>query len=73
MNFTILRFDSIDSTNTEAANQARRGANEGLCITAKQQTAGRGRHGRTWISPENAGLYFSILCARKSKCNFCRF
>lgn len=61
MNFTILQFDSLDSTNTEALNQARRGADEGLCVVARQQTAGRGRHGRTWISEEDAGLYFSFV------------
>jgi len=65
MNITILRFDSLPSTNTEALNQARRGANEGLCVVAKQQTAGRGRHGRVWISPANAGLYFSIVLRPK--------
>ena len=48
MNFTILRFDSIESTNTEAVNQAKRGAEEGLCIVAERQTAGRGRRGRNW-------------------------
>ncbi len=61
MNFTILRFDSINSTNTEALNQAKRGAEEGLCVVARQQTAGRGRHGRRWISEKDAGLYFSIV------------
>ena len=61
MNFTILHFDSIGSTNTEALRQARLGADAGLCIVARQQTAGRGRHGRTWISPEDAGLYMSII------------
>lgn len=61
MNFTILRFDTIESTNTEAINQAKRGADEGLCIVAKRQTAGRGRFGRVWISEENAGLYFSLI------------
>ena len=61
MNFTILRFDSIGSTNTEALNQARQGADEGLCVVAKQQTAGRGRHGREWISDMDAGLYFSLI------------
>ena len=61
MNFTILRFDSIESTNTEAANQARQGADEGLCVIARQQSAGRGRHGRTWVSETDAGLYFSIV------------
>jgi len=61
MKFTILRFDELDSTNTEAVNQAKNGADEGLCIVAGHQTAGRGRHGRTWISEKNAGLYFSIV------------
>jgi BirA family biotin operon repressor/biotin-[acetyl-CoA-carboxylase] ligase len=58
---TILRFNSLPSTNTEAANQAMRGAAEGLCIVAREQTAGRGREGRTWISPRDSGLYFSIV------------
>lgn len=61
MNFTILHFDAIESTNTEAVNQARRGADEGLCVVARAQTAGRGRHGRRWISEKDAGLYFSIV------------
>jgi BirA family biotin operon repressor/biotin-[acetyl-CoA-carboxylase] ligase len=58
---TILRFDSLDSTNTEAARQARRGAPEGLCIVAREQTAGRGRQERVWISPAGAGLYCSTI------------
>lgn len=57
----ILRFDSLDSTNTEAARQALGGAQEGLCIVAREQTAGRGRQERVWISPANAGLYCSIV------------
>ncbi len=61
MNITILRFDTLDSTNTEAANQARLGAAEGLCVIARRQTAGRGRQGREWVSSEDAGLYFSIV------------
>ena len=70
MRFTILKFDSLDSTNSEAVNQAKRGANEGLCVVAKRQTAGRGRHGRIWISPENAGLYFSIVLRPKIEMRF---
>lgn len=61
MKFNLLRFDSVGSTNTEAIKQAKLGVDEGLCIVAKMQTAGRGRYGREWISPENAGLYFSIV------------
>lgn len=58
---TILRYDSLPSTNTEAANQAARGAPEGLCVVAREQTRGRGRQERVWASPPDAGLYFSIV------------
>ena len=58
---TILRFDSIDSTNLEAMRQARSGAPEGLCVTAREQSEGRGRLARGWESPKDAGLYFSIV------------
>src|SRR5882724_900885 len=57
----ILRFDSLDSTNLEAMRQARAGAPEGLCIIAREQTRGRGRLDRSWQSPKDAGLYFSIV------------
>jgi BirA family biotin operon repressor/biotin-[acetyl-CoA-carboxylase] ligase len=70
MNFTILRFDTLESTNTEAVNQAKRGADEGLCVIAKKQTAGRGRHRRTWISEKDAGLYFSIVLRPKIETRF---
>lgn len=58
---TILRFDSLDSTNLEAMRQARMGGQEGLCIIAAEQTRGRGRLDRSWQSPKGAGLYFSIV------------
>ena len=61
MIFNILHFDTLASTNTEAAEQARRGAAEGLCIVAGQQTAGRGRHGREWLSEKGSGVYMSIV------------
>ncbi len=61
MNVTLLRFDVLDSTNTEAARHARAGVDEGLSVLARRQTAGRGRRGRTWLSEEDAGLYFSIV------------
>ena len=70
MNLTILRFETLDSTNTEAVRQAKQGANEGLCIVAEQQTAGRGRHGRSWISPKDAGIYFSIVLRPKIENKF---
>ncbi len=57
----ILQFDSLASTNLEAARQAIEGAAEGVCVVAAEQTAGRGRLQREWVSPKNAGLYFSII------------
>lgn len=70
MKFTILQFDSLPSTNTEAANQARIGADEGLCVVARQQTQGRGRRERTWHSPPDAGIYFSAVLRPKIKNEF---
>ncbi len=61
LEFQTLRFDSLASTNLEATRRAREGAAEGLCIVASEQTAGRGRLGRLWLSPRNAGLYCSTL------------
>ena len=57
----ILRFDSLPSTNVEAASRAVEGAPEGLCVMASEQTAGRGRMERQWVSPKGAGLYCSII------------
>jgi len=57
----ILRFDSLPSTNVEAARRAVDGAAEGLCVVAREQTAGRGRLQRQWISPKDSGLYFSLV------------
>lgn len=58
---TVFRFESLPSTNLEAARRAVQGAPEGLCIVAAEQTSGRGRLGRQWVSPKGAGLYFSIV------------
>jgi BirA family biotin operon repressor/biotin-[acetyl-CoA-carboxylase] ligase len=57
----VLRFDSLPSTNLEAARRAVEGAAEGLCVVAGEQTEGRGRLQREWVSPKGAGLYFSII------------
>ncbi len=49
------------STSDEAARLARDGAPHGAIVTADEQTAGRGRVGRTWVSPPGANLYLSIV------------
>lgn len=53
--------DQIDSTNTRAAQLARDGAAEGTLVLARQQTAGRGRQGRSWSSPPDAGIALSVI------------
>jgi len=49
------------STNADLLDRARRGEPEGLVIAAEEQSAGRGRMGRTWVSPPRAALTFSLL------------
>lgn len=57
----IIRLDSIDSTNTYLMSLAANGAQEGLVVIADQQTAGRGRRGRSFQSTGGLGLYMSVL------------
>lgn len=54
-------FDSVDSTNLLAKRMAAQGAPHGTLLLATHQTAGRGRLGRSFHSPENQGLYVSLL------------
>jgi BirA family biotin operon repressor/biotin-[acetyl-CoA-carboxylase] ligase len=54
-------LSTTSSTNDVAARLAERGAEEGTTVVAETQTAGRGRHGRTWFSPAGAGLYVSLV------------
>lgn len=61
MDVRILRYDTIDSTNNEAAKQARGGAGEGLCIVADEQSSGKGRQGRMWVSERGSGVFLSII------------
>lgn len=54
-------FDSIGSTNDEAARWAAAGAPDLALVTADEQTAGRGRMGRRWITPPGSALAFSLV------------
>ena len=49
------------STNADLVARARDGAPEGAVLVAEEQTAGRGRMGRSWLSPPRAALTFSVL------------
>lgn len=57
----IHTFDTVDSTNTACKRLAMEGAPDGTVAVADQQSAGRGRLGRSFQSPEGLGLYLSIL------------
>lgn len=57
----IQIHDQIDSTNARLMAEAQGGASSGTVCLAERQTAGRGRRGRTWISPFGSNLYLSVL------------
>jgi BirA family biotin operon repressor/biotin-[acetyl-CoA-carboxylase] ligase len=58
--WTLVAFDSVGSTNDEAARLADAGATEGTVVWAREQTGGRGRRGRQWASPVG-NLYSSTI------------
>jgi BirA family biotin operon repressor/biotin-[acetyl-CoA-carboxylase] ligase len=60
--YAVASFDEIDSTNEEARRRAAAGERGPLWIWAKRQTAGRGRRGREWSSPEG-NLAATLLIA----------
>src|SRR4030042_2074249 len=58
---SIQYYQTIGSTNTEAVNLARQGVEEWTVVAAAEQTAGKGRFQRQWISQAGAGLWFSVI------------
>ena len=54
-------FESIDSTNEEAKRRGEAGAPDGSIYVADNQTNGKGRRGRTWLSPSGEDIFFTIL------------
>ncbi len=54
-------FQAINSTNTYARELAESSSVSGAVILAEQQTAGRGRRGKNWVSPFAANIYLSIV------------
>ena len=57
----IVFFDTIDSTNKILRQAAARGAVAGTVVLAEEQTDGRGRLNRVWVSPPGVGIYLSVL------------
>ncbi len=58
--YRLLTLDTVGSTNDEAGARAAAGEGHGLVVLARSQNAGRGRRGRTWVSPDG-NLHVSIL------------
>lgn len=58
--YRLAAFDVLDSTNGEAARAAAAGEGHGLFVWAKEQTAGRGRRNRSWVS-KPGNLFVSVL------------
>lgn len=52
---------SVDSTNATLRSLADGGESEGTVVVSDEQTAGRGRAGRSWFSPPGQGLWLSVL------------
>lgn len=58
-------FEVTDSTNQRIHDFARNGRGNGLLAVCEEQTGGRGRRGRTWISPPGTGIWMSLLLRPK--------
>jgi BirA family biotin operon repressor/biotin-[acetyl-CoA-carboxylase] ligase len=58
---SIHFHESVPSTNAAAFRLAADGAEHGEVVITEQQTAGKGRRGRTWVSPKGLNLYFSAI------------
>jgi len=61
MGHPCIRYDVTDSTNIRAEQLADAGAVHGTLVYAKEQTMGKGRRGRSWISPPGKAIYMSLL------------
>ncbi|HME12377.1 MAG TPA: biotin--[acetyl-CoA-carboxylase] ligase [Candidatus Acidoferrum sp.] len=61
----VLHFFRTDSTNRVAFDLGQGGEAEGAVVVAEEQTAGRGRAGRSWVSERAAGIYVTLLLRPK--------
>jgi len=57
----IVYYDSIGSTNSKAKDLAEKNEEHGTVIISEEQTLGRGRLGRNWVSPKYKGIWMSII------------
>lgn len=57
----VVCYKVTDSTNLRIRQMGDEGAPAGTLVVAEEQTAGRGRRGRTWKSPAEEGIFMSVL------------
>ena len=57
----VLYFDTIDSTNTKAQELAEKGYPSGTLVVADKQDSGKGRRGRSWVSPSGTGIFMTLM------------
>ena len=71
MELTRIHFDTIDSTNTWAKQNAHKLESDKITlVTTDTQTAGRGRFKRKWVSPPHQNIYASFCFFISSNINF---
>ncbi|MCU1726430.1 bifunctional biotin--[acetyl-CoA-carboxylase] ligase/biotin operon repressor BirA [Pseudomonas sp. 7P_10.2_Bac1] len=59
--YPVFIHESLDSTNAEAMRQIAAGMQSPFAVVAEQQSAGRGRRGRKWVSPFAENIYYSLV------------
>jgi BirA family biotin operon repressor/biotin-[acetyl-CoA-carboxylase] ligase len=70
-NIYFIHFDTIDSTNTwTKKNASTLDPNQLTCVTALEQTAGRGRFNRKWISPKDQNIYATLYFCMPHSCPY---
>lgn len=62
-NYAVFVYDTIGSTNVEAREIAKQ-IDKNIIVCSEEQTQGKGRQGKSFYSPKNTGLYFSVVLPR---------
>lgn len=57
----VLYFDTIDSTNIKAQELVEKGYPSGTLVVADKQESGKGRRGRSWVSPSGTGIFMTLM------------
>ena len=61
MGRNFIHYDEVDSTNIQCRRECSNKPIEGMVIVAEEQTSGKGRLGRSWVSPKGTGIWMSVV------------